>query len=111
MIPRGGLLTVFLAAGFAAGFFAGGAAVAPVVFARHPGAAAPARLQVRARAVAARRTLHQTIAQNGDAGAAHVVHRGLHVLDLLVPPRQPEHDLVVESWRDIFDRHQSQFCC
>src|SRR5512146_2982800 len=42
--------------------------------------------------------------EDGDLGRAHVPDGRLVVLDLLVPPRQAEHDLVVEGRRHVLDR-------
>jgi hypothetical protein len=51
---------------------------------------------------------HEVVAEHRDAGAAHVAHRRVHVLKLLLPPWEPQHDLVVEADGDVLQADQPQ---
>ena len=51
---------------------------------------------------------HPVVAEDWNAGPAHVADRGLHVPNLLVAPGQPEHRLVVEGDGHVFQADQSQ---
>src|SRR4029077_5504504 len=51
---------------------------------------------------------HPVVAEDRDSGAPQVADRLLHVLQLSLALRQPEHDLLVESHGDVLQRHQAQ---
>ena len=48
------------------------------------------------------------VTEDGDSRSSHVGDGGDHVVELLVPAGQPQHDLVVERDGNVFEGHQAE---